>query len=224
MKIKIPHVVLLMLACIVMSITGTARIPVYEATGTFGTVVSIANALVKLLPYVLFVLTLVAAYVGKIRRLLAEVAAVIAYVLAVAYLVGAVGFLSDILKIVTELETVPDMLLSSPIMSACVVYLFSGLMYFYVAARTQDEEIGGTLNGLCVLGCLGLAACAYLSLSMRQLPFVVLPMILQLCYIKRLPMPYAKVGLYTGLKEIIILALVLVLYYVGPEALPQILY
>lgn len=224
-KIKIPYVVVLLIVQLIMSFfgnqmlmdgTAVAEVAISPTVFHLLWLGSLVSGIVKYGPMVLAVLILLAVFMEKQRRIVAEIAAVVCYVLGAAYMLL---FVNDVISMM-ELHRFNDGdaldLLTYVVLNPVALNLFSGWVYLLVAARIQDEEITGGHGAVGSLGCILVFLTGILAVELNRSIFNVLPMILQLCYIKRLPAPFAGGGNVTTVKNIITVALVLVLYFMGP--------
>lgn len=225
MKIKIPYVVVLIVAQLIMTffgqmqtLDGTALVVYGGQEAVFGSAAlgSVVAGVISYGPMVLAVLIVLAVIMEKQRRILAEIAAVICYVLGAAFMLRLFGNVQRIMEVYRLGEGDVEILLYYVITNSVVLNLFSGWIYFLVAARIQDEEVAGGHGALGTLGCMLLFVTGIAGSSFNLSFFNVLPMILQLCYIKRLPNPFVGGGTATTGKNIITVAVVLVLFFVGP--------
>lgn len=211
---KVPYGLLLLVAYLIMTITGTMTAltgEVTEAVTIWDSIGHIADVVIKLGPIVLTVLVIV----NSIKPMVGQVGGLVCLILGVAYgyhVFGVYNNFSEYIAYSDDLDTPVIYMLASMLAAG-----FLAIECWLAGAKIQDEEVSGIYSGV---GAIGMAVQVLLALSGTSVgvaPVFVIPTLLLMNAVRKLPAVFVPGVSARGskVKNVVILAILVALYYFG---------
>lgn len=211
--VRIPYALVLMIGCLVTVFSGGLGIEYIQYTGIWG----IARSVTRVLPLVLLVLMVANRFVHG--RVVPETAAVVCYVLGTASLLVAFHGFMELYELLKSMDWETEMILGSGLLIEPVGTAFSGWIFFLVAAHIQDEEVTGRHTALGTLGCIAVFFVTCFAYTDRLCVTQIIPLLLELGYIKRLPVAFSSSGGATFVRGFLYTIIMVALFFAGPSIL-----